>query len=99
MSTSKNISELKDHLSYYLRRVRRGETVLVCDRHQVIARLEPAGVSGPAAAGDALRLEALERRGTIRRRANPLPRGWLARRPKIQADLVAALLADREEGR
>jgi prevent-host-death family protein len=35
------ISDLKAHLSAYLSRVRRGETVIVCDRSTPIARLVP----------------------------------------------------------
>lgn len=36
-----NISELRNGLSAYLRRVRRGETVLILDRSVPIARLTP----------------------------------------------------------
>ncbi|MEE8410828.1 MAG: hypothetical protein V3T05_14605 [Myxococcota bacterium] len=36
-----NIKELKARLSAYLRQVRRGETFLVTDRNQVVARLGP----------------------------------------------------------
>ena len=35
------VSELKAHLSAYLADVRRGETVVVCDRATPIARLVP----------------------------------------------------------
>lgn len=35
------IAELKAHLSQYLARVRRGGTVVVCDRKTPIARLVP----------------------------------------------------------
>jgi prevent-host-death family protein len=35
------VAELKAHLSKYLVRVRRGDTVIVCDRHTPIARLVP----------------------------------------------------------
>jgi len=35
------IAELKAHLSQYLARVRRGDTVVVCDRKTPIARLVP----------------------------------------------------------
>lgn len=35
------MSELKAHLSAYLSRVRRGESVVVCDRATPIARLIP----------------------------------------------------------
>jgi prevent-host-death family protein len=35
------VSDLKAHLSEYLARVRRGETVVVCDRSHPIARVVP----------------------------------------------------------
>lgn len=35
------ISELKAHLSEYIAAARRGETVIVCDRHTPVAKLEP----------------------------------------------------------
>ena len=35
------IADLKAHLSRYLAQVRRGETVVVCDRRTPIARLVP----------------------------------------------------------
>lgn len=41
-----NIAELKNRLSYYLRRVKRGETVLVMERKNPVARIVP--VSPPA---------------------------------------------------
>lgn len=43
---SANISEIRDHLSEYLRTVRKGETVIVYDRETPIARLEPIPASG-----------------------------------------------------
>lgn len=36
-----NIGELKDHLSAYLRHVRAGEEVVICDRNRAIARILP----------------------------------------------------------
>ena len=93
------ISELKNRLSHYLRQVRRGESILVCDRDRVIARLEPAGGSTARGSDDARWLDDLERRGTIRRATSTLPRGWVARRPKLRVDVVATLLAERDEGR
>jgi antitoxin (DNA-binding transcriptional repressor) of toxin-antitoxin stability system len=93
------ISELKRRLSEYLRRVRAGEVLLVCDRDQVVARIEPAGGRGNEGGDDARWLSELERRGTIRRAATSLRRGWLASRPEVGADLVAALLAERDDGR
>ena len=93
------VSELKNRLSHYLREVRRGRALLVCDRDQVIARIEPAG-GGTATAGDDEHwLADLERRGLIRRATRALPRGWVAQRPKVRADAVGALLAEREDGR
>lgn len=35
------VSEFKTHLSSYLAEVRRGESVLVCDRNTPVARLVP----------------------------------------------------------
>jgi antitoxin (DNA-binding transcriptional repressor) of toxin-antitoxin stability system len=93
------IAELKNRLSHYLRLVQRGESLLVCDRDRVIARIERVGRDVSLPESDADRLDRLERRGVIRRGAGKLSRQWLARRPKVGADVVAALLRDREEGR
>jgi len=99
MTMQANISEVKNRLSYYLARVRRGESVLVLDRDRVIARIEPAGGSASDSTDDSRWLDELERRGVVRRGSGRLPRRWLARRPKVKADLVRALLEEREEGR
>ena len=93
------ISKLKDHLSHYLREVRRGRSVVVCDRDRVIARIEPAGGTARAAGGADRWLDELERRGTIRRGRGRLGRAWLKRRPALKADVVAAVLRERDEGR
>jgi len=99
MSVQARISELKNRLSHYLGRVRRGETVLVLDRDRVIARIEPAGRDPSDQGTDADWLDDLEHRGVLRRARGPLPRDWLSRRPVVQADVVGALLEEREEGR
>jgi antitoxin (DNA-binding transcriptional repressor) of toxin-antitoxin stability system len=93
------IAELKNRLSHYLRRVQRGESILVCDRDRVIARIERAGTHAPVPGDDAEWLDRLERRGVIRRGTGTLSRKWLASRPRVKADVVAALLKEREEGR
>lgn len=93
------VSVLKNRLSHYLRLVRRGETVLVSDRDQVIARIEPAGDLASTGADDAGWLDDLERRGIVRRGVGKLPRSWLGRRPAVAADLVGALLEERRDGR
>lgn len=42
------VRELKDRLSYYLRKVKRGEKIIVTERQKAIASLVPLG-SGEAA--------------------------------------------------
>lgn len=93
------IAELRNRLSYYLRRVQRGESILVCERDRVIARIERVEPHVQGSAGDAEWLSRLERRGVVRRGKGNLTKDWLARRPVIRADVVAALLQEREEGR
>jgi antitoxin (DNA-binding transcriptional repressor) of toxin-antitoxin stability system len=94
-----NIAELRNRLSYYLRRVQRGESILVCDRDRVIARLERVEPRALASEDDAEWLSRLERRGVVRRGKGKLTKDWLARAPRVRADVVAALLEEREEGR
>lgn len=96
--TSVKIAELKNRLSYYLRRVQRGESILVCDRDRVIARIERVGAGTPVPEGDAEWLDRLERRGVIRRGTGRLTRSWLKQRPAVRVDVVAALLRERDEG-
>lgn len=94
-----NVAELKNRLSHYLRFVRRGQTVLVRDRDRVIARIEPAGGGDVRGGGDAARLTELEGRGILRRGRGAITPAVWARRPPVDADAVAALLAEREDGR
>jgi len=91
------IAELRDRLSYYLRRVRRGESILVCDRDRAIARIDRVGTLAALPGSDAEWLDRLERRGIVRRGDGKLSRQWLARRPRLGADVVAALLRERGE--
>lgn len=95
--TSIGIAELKNNLSKYLRRVRRGESVLVRDRDRVVARLTPA--SDPAGQGtEAARIAELENTGVLRAPVRRLPRDWLNRRLPLTIDLVGAVLSERAEG-
>jgi prevent-host-death family protein len=48
MSESVGIAELRQNLSVYLRRVSRGERLLVTDRNRPVAELGPAPSTGPA---------------------------------------------------
>lgn len=90
------IAELKNRLSYYLRRVQRGEAVLVSDRDRVIARIERVGA--PLPGEDTEWLERLERRGVVRRGTGRPSESWLASRPAVGVDVVEALLRERDEG-
>ncbi len=54
--------DLKNRLSYYLRRVRLGEVVHVTDRGTPVAELRPVA---PSHGADARFLEALERDGVV----------------------------------
>ena len=89
------ISETKNNLSALLDRARAGETITILDRDRPVARLVPI-----READDAYLAE-LARRGLVRvgssadlsaivEVAGPAPQG---------GDILAALLAEREEGR
>jgi antitoxin (DNA-binding transcriptional repressor) of toxin-antitoxin stability system len=93
------IAELRNRLSHYLRRVQRGESILVCERDRVIARIDRVEAQVQGSATEAEWLSRLERQGVVRRGKGKLTKAWLARRPPIRADVVAALLKEREEGR
>lgn len=96
---SVNVAELKNRLSHYLRLVRRGRSVLVRDRDRVIARIDPAHDPADAGTDDEAWLARLEVQGIVRRGTGRIERALLARRPRVEADVVAALLSEREEGR
>jgi antitoxin (DNA-binding transcriptional repressor) of toxin-antitoxin stability system len=94
---SVSVSELKTHLSRYLRLVRRGEVLLVRDRDRIVARVEAAG---PGEGGtDTERLDRLEGSGVLRRRRRSIDPTLLRKRVRASADVIAALLAERDEGR
>jgi prevent-host-death family protein len=94
---SARISELKNRLSYYLRYVRKGQSVLVYDRDRPIARIDPVRQSVATEAGDWT--AELERTGALRPPVSPLPPGWLGRRERVASDVVSALVAEREGAR
>lgn len=94
------ISQLKNQLSAYLDRVRAGETVLVCDREQPIARIERVG----AELSTSDRLVGLQRAGLVRQAIRPVPLDLLHRRPALPAfttdhGVLQALLDERSDGR
>ena len=95
------ISETKNQLSALLDRVRHGESILITDRSQPIARLEPV-VSAASAGPDEGRLARLERAGVIRRaRHGRLEEivSVLPPAPEPGGDIVAVVLDDRRSGR
>ena len=96
MATSAAVTELKAHLSEYLRTVKRGEEVLVTERGKPIARLMPLP---PASESDGL--DELERAGLFRRGEGPLPDDFddLPRMKDPDGLLLKALLDEREHGR
>ena len=48
MSETVGVAELRQNLSYYLRKVSAGERLVVTDRNRPVAELGPAPTSGPA---------------------------------------------------
>ena len=90
------ISQLKNSLSRYLRKVRAGASILVLDRDEPVARLERVEPGGAAAD----RAARLERAGLLRRGGKPLDVAGLRRpAPRARKSVVEALLDDRRGGR
>lgn len=90
------ISELKNSLSAYLKKVRAGQSILILDRNQPVARLERVVGSER---GDE-RLDRLERAGLVRRPSAPLSLKELqAPTSKPRRSVTQALLEDRRDGR
>lgn len=97
-----SISDAKNRLSALIDRVRNGETVIITDRDQPVAQLAP--LSAPQVS-DTSRLAELERAGLIKRAATGAVKGLLKRLPPMptvganKADVLGALLAERDAGR
>ena len=95
--TTATVSKLKASLSEYLRRVKRGEEVLVTERGRPIVKIVP--VTG----GDALpdHLAEMARQGLVRVASRRLSRAfWSLPRPKdLKGRVLGALLKEREQGR
>lgn len=68
------IKYLKDHLSQELQEVQRGETLLVTDRHVVIAEIrQPSSAHAPKVTRWEKWLDAQERAGHLRRATGDAP--------------------------
>lgn len=90
-----SISELKNQLSSYLQQVRAGETVLILDRNEPIARIERVADEDRDE-----RLARLSRAGVVTPPTRPVPLGLLrSPAPAAGASVLTALLEEREEGR
>ena len=91
-----NISFARNHLSELIDRVKAGHTITILDRRRPVARLSPVE---PAKGEDWVR--DLVRRGILSEPRKPLDRRALDRfrlvRLKNKADIVATLIADRED--
>ena len=94
-----SITDAKNRLSALIDGLKGGAPVLIVDRGRPVARLEP--VTGAASEPDG-RLSRLVREGVVRPGRGRLPKGfWREQlpRPKDGASAVAALIAERREGR
>ena len=100
------ISEVRDGMSAYIRRVKAGESVLITERRTPVACLVPVaqvGGSGKDADGndEEARLLRLEQAGVVVRPGYPLqgqsPLDALATPLPARAALLSALLGERTE--
>jgi prevent-host-death family protein len=93
-----SITDAKNNLSALIDRVRRGETVLICDRNRPVARLQPVG-PGDTPGADASWLGSLIRDGLVAPAGKPLSIRSLPKpvKPARPVSIVDALRADREE--
>jgi len=93
------ISQLKARLSAYLKKVRAGQTILIFDRDEPIARLESVNAGGRVGSGED-RVVRLERAGLLRRATRPLSLERLrAAAPRPKGSVLEALLEERRRGR
>ena len=98
------ISEVKDGMSAYLRRVKSGESVLVMERRTPVARIVPVGrgAEDGKEADDVDRnakLARLERAGIVVRRGSGSPLDLLGQPLRAGAGVLEALLDERSEER
>jgi prevent-host-death family protein len=95
-----SITEAKNRLSALIDGLKGGDPVLIVDRGRPVARLEP--VSSTGTSESAGRLSRLIRDGVVRPSRTSPSRTLFETpppRPKAGASAVAALIAERREGR
>ena len=98
------ISDLKDGLSAYLRRVKAGESILVLERRTPVARIVPIERGEEATKdGDDMDMDAkparLEHAGIVVRHSPKSPLDVLGPPLRAGAGILEALLEEREEER
>lgn len=98
------ISDLKDRLSAYLRRVKAGESILVLERRTPVARIVPlARAAEDTKSMDDTHEDAkparLEHAGVVVRRRSGSPLEVLGPPLRTDAGLLEALLEERSEER
>ena len=93
-----SITDAKNNLSALIDSVRRGETVLICDRNRPVAQLQPVG-PGDGSGADSPWLASLVRDGLVAPAGKPLSVRSLPKpvKPARPMSIVDALHADREE--
>jgi prevent-host-death family protein len=89
-----SVSELKAHLSRYLREVRRGSEIQVLDRGVPIARLTQAGAEG---GNGAARRRRLARAGVLRIGSGRVARILKSKPLDVGTRVSDALIADRAD--
>lgn len=95
-----SITETKNNLSALLDQVRQGQTILIFDRNQPVARLEPVIRSNDKNVEG--RMERLERAGLVRRGKGKLSSSFFNRplpKTKDGSSVLTTLLEERCEGR
>ena len=90
---STNIANLRDRLTQYLREVRAGEEIIVCDRKRPIAKIVPLALD------DDVQRNELVAAGLMRPASGSLSSGfWRRRRSPVPVQTaVDALSAERDD--
>lgn len=96
-----NISTLKNELSAILKKVRKGEEVIILDRNQPVAKI--SAINNPYPENDAELHAELIRRGIITPAKKKFSKKWFDELEPIKlkndVDVVELLLQERREGR
>lgn len=94
------IKQLKSRLSEYVRLARAGETILVSDRHEVVAELGPPRHQRPEPESQQAALDRLAERNLLVR-ASERKQGWSWKAPTLglRSETVRPLLEELREDR